>query len=313
MKKDNKNNKVWELIAPVVVLVVICLVTTAALAAANVVTAPIIAAAEARKADGAKQEVLPDGADFEALPESELPNGVTAAAKAGNGAGYVFTVNTRGYGEFTVMVGVGSDGTVTGAKVLTHAETEGIGTKVVNDGTEFMQSLAGVSDPAAVQAVSGATMSSNGVKAALQTALDGYTVLTGGTVEVKLGTRPENLTEEKLSAYFPGVTFTEVEGGLVSDAGTVVFGEAQGMESTVRAAVCFDASGNVLGVVAYTQRETEYLGDGVGEDSAFMDQFKGVTDVGAVDAVSGATITSEAVKSAVKQAIANLEIVKGAA
>ena len=310
MKKENKT---WELIAPVVVLVVICLVTTAALAGANLVTAPIIAAAEASKADGAKLIVLPEGADFEDLPESELPDGVLAASKAGNGAGYVFTVKTRGYGEFTVMVGVGGDGIVTGAQVLTHAETEGIGTNVVSDGTDFMKSLVGVSDPATVQAVSGATMSSNGVKAALQTALDGYTVLTGGTVEVKLGTAPEGFTAELAEAYFPGAVFTEVEGGMVSDAGTIVYGEAQGMESPIRAAVFFDNDGNVLGIHTYTKRESEYFGDTIGENSAFIDQFKGVTDVSTVEAVSGATITSEAVKAAVKQAISNLEIVKGAA
>lgn len=311
MKKDNKT---WTLLAPVVVLTSICLVVTAALAVTNQITAPIIAAAQQSGADAAKQVVLPQGADFEDLAEADLPAGISAASKAGNGGGYVFTVKTRGYGEMTVMVGVDSQGKVAGTQVLVHDETQGIGTQVVNDGSDFQKSLVGVTDPSSVQAVSGATMSSNGMKNAVKTALDANTVLTGGTVEIELATTPpENLTEEKLAAYFPGAAFTEVEGGLVSDAGTVVFGEAQGMESTVRVAVCFDTDGNVLGVVAYTQRETEYLGDGVGEDSTFIDQFKGVTDVGAVDTVSGATITSEAVKSGVKQAIANLEIVKGAA
>ena len=100
---------------------------------------------------------------------------------------------------------------------------------------------------------------------------------------------------------------------MVSDAGTIVYGETQGMVSTIRAAVFFDNDGNVLGIHTYTKRESEYYGDTIGENSAFTDQFKGVTDVSAVEAVSGATITSEAVKAAVKQAISNLEIVKGAA
>ncbi len=310
MKKDNK---IWPLLAPVVVLTAICLVVTAALALTNHFTAPVIAANQQASADGAKQVVLPAGADFEALGEADLPAGIAAADKAGNGAGYVFTVKARGYSELTVMVGVDSDGKVAGTQVVVHAETDGIGTQVVDNGSQFQQKLVGISDTSAIQAVSGATLSSNGMKAAVKAALDAYTVLTGGTVEVTLATRPENLTDEALEAYFPGAAFAEVPGGMTSDAGTVVYGEAKGMESTVRVAVFFDNDANILGIVAYTQRETEYIGDQVGDDSSFTDRFKGVTDVSSVDAVSGATITSEAVKAAVTQAIANLETVKGAA
>jgi electron transport complex protein RnfG len=309
----NKNNKIWTHLAPIVVLTGICIVITAALAVTNYFTAPIIAANQQSTADGAKQVVLPSGADFEPVPEADLPVGITAADKAGNGAGYVFTLNVRGYAEFTAMVGVDSDGKIAGTQVLTHAETDGIGTKVVENGSDFQKKLVGISDPGAIEAVSGATMSSNGMKAAVQTSLDAYTVLTGGKVEAKLATRPENLTDEHLEQYFPGATFTEVPGGMVSDAGTVVYGETQGMESMVRVAVFFDNDSNILGILAYTKRETEYLGDQVGDDSSFTERFKGVTDVDAVDVVAGATVTSEAVKASVKQAITNLDTVKGAA
>lgn len=310
MKKDNK---IWPHIAPIVVLTVICMVVTAALAFANYLTAPVIAANQQSMADGAKQLVLPAGADFEALPESELPPGVDTVHKAGNGAGYVFTMKTRGYAEFTIMVGVGSDGKIAGTQVIAHTETDGIGTKVVDNDSDFQKNLVGIDDASAIQVISGATMSSNGVKNAVQTALDGYTILSGGKVEAKLSTAPENFTEADLELYFPGATFAEVPGGMTSDAGTVVYGEAQGMESTIRVAVFFDNDANIMGLVAYTKRETEYLGDIVGDNSVFIDSFKGISDVDGVDSIAGATITSEAVKAAVKQAVANLETVKGGA
>ncbi len=311
MKLDNKT---WTLLAPVVVLTSICLVVTAALAVANHFTAPVIAAAQQAAADAAKLVVLPLGADFTDLPEDQLPPDVDAVSKAGNGAGYVFTVTTQGYGQITVLVGIDSEGKVAGTQVIAQDETQGIGAPVVADGSDFQQRLIGVTDPSTVAPVSGATKSSDGIKKAVQAALDGNTVLNGGKVEVKLATTPpESLTEEKLAATYPGVVFTEVPGGLVSDAGTVVFGEAKGMESTVRVAVCFDPEGTILNVVAYTRRETEYLGEGVGDDSAFMDQFLGTPDLSSIQAVSGSTVTSVAVKDAVKQAITNLATVKGAA
>ncbi|HWS42341.1 MAG TPA: FMN-binding protein [Pseudoflavonifractor sp.] len=310
-----RENKVWKLLSPAVVLVGICIVVTAALALTNQITAPIIAAQSQGAADAAKQVVLPAGADFQDVEDlSALPESVLAASQAGNGAGYVFTVNARGYGgDMTVMLGIGADGKIAGSRVLTNNETPSIGGTVVADGSPFQQQLIGMGDVSGIEATSGATVSSNGMKSAVQTAFDAYTLLTGGTVETKLGTAPEGFTAEDAAEYFPGAAFTEVPGGMISDAGTIVYGEAQGMESIIRVAVFFDNDGNILAIETYTKRETEYFGEGVGENSAFTDQFKGVTDVNSVEAVSGATITSNAVKDAVKQAIANLDTVKGAA
>ena len=308
-------NKMWKLLAPVVVLVAICLVVTTALAFTNAATAPVIAAAEAAKADQAKQVVLPSGSDFQKLEDlTGLPENVTEVSVAGNGAGYVVSVKTKGFGgDMSVMVGVGADGKIGGTQVITHNETEGIGSKVVANDSAFQQQIVGLSDSAAIESVSGATVSSKAMVNAVQTALDACVILGGGTVEVKVAPKPAALTSAVMEQYFPGVAFTEVEGGQVSDAGTIVYGEAQGMESVVGVAVFFDPSGAVLGVVADTLDETEYIGDVVGQNEDFMNSFKGVTDVDAIDAVAQATITSTAVKDAVKQAMANLELVKGAA
>ena len=316
MSKQKKENKVWTLLAPVVVLVSICLVITAALAATNAATAPVIAKAEQDAKDASMQVVLPEGSGFEmlegleGLPESVLPQ----IYKASNDAGYVIFVTGKGYGgDMSIIVGLSADGKIVGTKVLTQNETAGIGSNVVSDGSAFQQQLPGMSDTGGIQATSGATVSSNGMKNALQAVFDAYTIITGGKVEAKLSTKPATLTDKVIEKYLPGAALTEVEGGQVSDAGVIVYGEAQGMESVVHVAVFFDNDKNILGISADTLSETEYIGDVVGQNEAFTDSFIGAADVGSIEAVSGATVTSGAVKDAVKMAIANFDTVKGAA
>ena len=77
--------------------------------------------------------------------------------------GYVVTATGRGYGgDMSVMVGLDASGAITGTKVLSHGESQGIGTVVTDDGSAFQQQLIGMTDATGIQATSGATVSSNG-------------------------------------------------------------------------------------------------------------------------------------------------------
>ncbi|MEQ2443334.1 FMN-binding protein [Pseudoflavonifractor intestinihominis] len=311
-KANKEENKVWKLLAPIVVLTCIGLVITAALAVTNQLTAPVIAAQQAAAADAALKVVLPDGSDFTDITGVELPEGVTAAKVAGNGAGYVFTTTGKGFGgDISVMVGLDANGAITGTKVLSNSETQGIGSKVVEDGSAFQQQLPGMTDTSGIQATSGATVSSNGMISAIQAAFDAYVVSTGGTVEATVYEAPANLTDDVLAEYYPGATFTDVVGGKVSDAGTVVYASENGMGGPVDVAVFFDANDSIIGAIADTSSETPDYGQPLGEGD-FMDSFIGVTSGDEVDGVSGATITSDAIKGAVDIAIANLQTVKSA-
>ena len=313
IQKANKaENKVWKMIAPIVVLTCIGLVITAALAVTNQLTAPVIEAQAAAAAEAALKVVLPEGSDFTDITGVELPEGVTAAKAAGNGAGYVFTTTGKGFGgDISVMVGLNADGAITGTKVLSNAETQGIGSKVVEDGSAYQQQLVGMTDTSGIQATSGATVSSNAMTSAIQTAFDAYVLSTGGTVEAEVYEAPANLTDDVLAEYYPGATFTDVVGGKTSDAGTVVYASEAGMAGPVNVAVFFDADGKIIGAISDTSSETPGYGQPLG-DGAFMDSFVGVTSGSEVDGVSGATITSDAIKGAVDIAIANLETVKTA-
>ena len=112
------------------------------------------------KMDVATAEV--DGVTIKSLVEAE------------NGAGKVATVTVKGYGDpMDIVVGVAGDGTISGVKVLENTETQGIGSKAVD--AEHTSLYIGKSGDTAVEAVAGATISSDAVNNAVKVAYDTLT------------------------------------------------------------------------------------------------------------------------------------------
>ena len=134
-----KSNTFKEYIQPVVVLVGICLVITFALAYVNSITAPIIAENTVRSQDAARAELLPAADSFEQYDGDLVvlsPDQVYVSDcyVATNGSGIVVTVESSSYGGLlTAMVGVDSEGAVTGVQVTAHSDTSGLGTKAHAD------------------------------------------------------------------------------------------------------------------------------------------------------------------------------------
>ena len=100
---------------------------------------------------------------------------------ANNGAGAVVTCHGKGYGgNITVMVAFGPDKTVKQIKITEQAETAGLGTKIVSEAS-FQESFAGL--PVAdftvndIDKISGATISSKAVTAAVNAAMDAYALI----------------------------------------------------------------------------------------------------------------------------------------
>lgn len=127
-------------------------------------------------------EVLPGAVNFkkESMGEDKLTKGYD---KENQLKGYVVKARSRGYSSaIEVLVGVDLDLNIQGVKVLSQAETPGLGTKVAT--TKFLNQFIGKSLPAIavkkdggeIDAVTGATISSravtNGVKKELQTLKD---------------------------------------------------------------------------------------------------------------------------------------------
>ncbi len=168
----------------------ICAVVALLLGAVNSVTKPIIEEIQAEKTAAAMSQVLP--ADEYQKVETSHAN-VTALYRAVSGGeqiGYVAEVTSSGFGgALSMVVGVDMDGAVTGVSVTDNSETANIGTKVVNDQAVLDRFIGMSHEDGEItvnsgsnrfDGISGATVSSKGVTAGVNTALSAVAEQKGG-------------------------------------------------------------------------------------------------------------------------------------
>ena len=172
---------------PTVILLIICLVISAALAFTYQMTAPQIEKINKEIADAARMEVLADADAFTAV-DGELPAGVAEYYVANNGAGVVVTAQNKSFGgTVTVMVGIDSEGAITGVKVTAHGDTPGLGTKAHEadylaaqyNGKTSTDNAGSIKDDSSIDQVTGATVSSNAVYGCVNYALAAYAEMGG--------------------------------------------------------------------------------------------------------------------------------------
>ncbi len=166
----------------------------------RVTEAPIAAAVEANKT-AALAEVLPA---FDQTTEAEttldeIPVVVNTATKAGEIVGYaVETATKQGFsGEFRLMVGFTPDGKVYRVKVLQHAETPGLGSKMADEGNVLFTSFAGKNpsemnltvrkDGGDVDALTAATITSRAYIDAIARAFNAMNTQTGAEIDITTG------------------------------------------------------------------------------------------------------------------------------
>ena len=189
----------------VIVLVAICVVFTLGLALTNSITEPVITKRLNDLANAALLEVMPDGGDFEKVDLSgkTLPATVEEVYEASNG-GYVFKLVVNGFKPgMTLMVGVDANGAITGTKCISHQETSGYGTKVVE---QYPNVLPGVTEATidGVDAVAGATVTSNAYKNAMKDVFVAVAILGGKEVDLRT-------EEQKVADALPaGTAFEKV-------------------------------------------------------------------------------------------------------
>ena len=176
-------------------LTVIALVVAALLGLVNSITAGKIAEIDAENTRIAMSAVVPEGSEF--TDKLEISDDVAAAAAAQGGkltelygvknagadAGYVIKIAASGsQGTITMMVGVDANKAITGISVVSHAETSGIGTKVMGNepnaaGVPVLDQFIGMSGSGSlvvgktVTAISGATVSTKGITMGANAAL----------------------------------------------------------------------------------------------------------------------------------------------
>ena len=169
-----------DFIMPIIVLLVICLFVSGALAVVNSITEPIITEAAKIRAAEEKKRIIPD-AEFDLLNIEDLPRTVTEVHRATNGLGYIFAVSVIGYGteEIKILCGVDPDGRIIRAVVLSHNETQGLGTPIFEEPHAGLYWRKNKREIESVSAISGATITSNAFKRAMRDALTAFEIVTG--------------------------------------------------------------------------------------------------------------------------------------
>ncbi len=174
--------KSWrEYIKPVIVLLAIAAVSAFLLAEVDHLTAPIIRENVRESTYKVYYEVLPEADSFTQLP-CEI-DGVTAVLKADNGAGYVITAQSRGYGgQVPAAVSFDDSGNIIRVVMMANSETPGLGQKVTLPAfyDQFSGKKAEKLTLDGVDAVSGATISSRASVSAINLAVEAYQTVTGG-------------------------------------------------------------------------------------------------------------------------------------
>ena len=265
------------------VLTLIVVVAGVALGVANALTEKPIADRNMQEAQGALELFFPDADGFEPLrleENSEL-DFAYEARKGGEVIGHATKATTQGYGgPIEVVTGIDTDGALKGISVggTEFKETEGLGAKAKD--ASFTDQFVGKTPPLTlgvdVDGISGATVTSKAVLGAVNTSAERVAGLSGSPQQTASALRDANAS-------------------VMSYNGPVLVN------------LKLDASNAIAEMEIGRERfmESEGYGSKV-KDASFIQQFIGKTPpltLGKdVDAVSGATGSSQAVVDAVNAA-----------
>lgn len=291
------NKKKW---AGWLVLTVIVVVAAVALGVTNMVTEQPIADRNLGESQETLERLFPEAdaqaAGFESIATEES-GGLQFAytvKQGGTVIGYAVKNTVQGYaGPIEIISGIGTDGTLRGISVggTDFKETEGLGAKAKEPA--FTDQFAGKKPPLAlgdsIDGISGATVTSRAVVDGVN---DGVSKL-NAVVEAGGGANPETQPNEN-----GGTAAKTANASVIGYGGPVL----------VRLSLKEDGAISALTVGGERFSETEGVGSRVREE-AFTGQFinkKPPIQMGDIDAVSGATISTKAVVDAVNEAAAFL-------
>lgn len=183
-----------EIIKVGVILFIITAISAALLAFVNGKTAPLIEKNALIKEQTAMKTVMPEAEEFK---EAEIPPKTEEAVKKaytaldadGNTIGACVITETTGYDVgIQTVTGIDAELEVTGIDIISMNETPGLGAKAADE--SFKSQYKGKSgeisvsktaaDDSSIQAISGATKTSNGVTEGVNTALKTAEILLKG-------------------------------------------------------------------------------------------------------------------------------------
>jgi len=306
------------------------------LALTNALTEGPIAAQRTELASAARRVVLPEADSFESMELDDpgaypaITDVMRAVCTDGSDAGYVFTLAPSGYnGAIYMTLGVNAGGAVTRLTIDSQTETAGLGTRVAD--SDFIDQFTGMAASTkalerGVDTISGATVSSSAVKNGVRQAL---------TLAETLGVEPNAdptlkevtpLTprEDDLKAILPGLTgiselspyvllgeyrdITRVRRALLSGgvSAYIIDVSPNGFGGLIDMQVVIDSAGTIVTLKILSHHETADRAAITVNSADFLNQFQGILAdeavIGAVDTVSSATVTSNALKLGLAEA-----------
>ena len=160
-----------EKIMPPLVLTLICVITSALLVAAYNITYVDTTGVITDELASGLTEIYGGSDGFDMLMNDD------GTVKTYDGAGRDWDLS-RKKGGLHLLIGFDESGSICGISVISIGETPGLGTKVQNK--DFLDKFKGISsEDYQVDNITGATYSSKGMKAAVNTALEAYSQMKG--------------------------------------------------------------------------------------------------------------------------------------
>lgn len=184
-----KNKNFKEIALPAIMLFVIAAVCTALLAGTNLLTKDRIAEIAVQAENEAKSAVI-EASSFSDAKEVNGNIYYEALDEKGNLIGYVFNVSAKSYGGTLIcMVGISAeDEKVTGVEITAISDTPGLGMKATAKDwlDQFIGKASGISvnknssSATEIQAITSATITSQAVTDAVNSAFDVLSQVKGG-------------------------------------------------------------------------------------------------------------------------------------
>ena len=302
---------------PFVMLMIVAVVMSFAIAGVYALTKDTIEAAALEAQAAARSAVMEGAADMSELPtgeDSPLDYCFEAYDAAGNVIGYVSQITVVGFGgEIEVTVGMDTASAITAISVggSDFSETSGLGAKTREPA--FTEQFRGRSEMLVlkqnIDSVTGASISSGAVVSGVNKALDVMRRLLPEDI-AGADAEPLPLKAEEIAVLLPGAQNAVwmgggagIDGWWQADGGYIVRATGFG-EGPIAVTMGFAADGTATGILIGDENfmETEGRGDRVLEEW-YGAQFIGRSGAQAygegIDAISGATVTSDAALAAI--------------